>query len=115
MVPSKISAPMRDILIEHIDGPVELGAPPPKNSVFGIQIGYTQRRQNLMIAMRAGLIEKVSDTATGLTEKGRMSLCAMLAHMADVLVRAGYQFRSKPEIVDKLADRLKTAAEKPAG
>jgi len=99
-----ISAPIRDLLIEHIDGPVTLSA--PADETFGAQITHRNRRQNIMNALNAGLIEQIAPTQTAMTEKGREALCKMLGHWADVLSRAGFEFTAAPIMKDPLAAAL---------
>jgi hypothetical protein len=82
---------MRDVLIEHIDGPVPI--------IRGCNISgpnaktIATRYKSVWALMDRGLLEKDRDFAprfTIITDDGRTELAKALADWADALVRAGY-------------------------
>lgn len=77
-----ISPAMRDVLIEHIDGPVAIdrrGASGRREAVRGcLNHGYLRTDAYLLRARH-----------TIMTEPGRTALAEALADAADALVRAG--------------------------
>lgn len=98
-----ISATIRDLLIEHIDGPVKLNV--IAGGTLGDQRKRSLRNQNLRNAMKWGMIDLI-DQRTVMTEKGREALCKMLGYWADVLARAGFEFTAAPIMKDRLAEAL---------
>lgn len=87
-----LSNSIRDLLIEHIDGPVPISA--------GIIPGSMTEKTDLYLRGRAltncfdrdYLVpdRRVSPTSTMLTEQGRAVLCEALADWADALSRANW-------------------------
>lgn len=83
-----MTAAMRDLLIEHIDGPIAVVV-----------------RGRAALWRAAFKRELICGTVNGeirphhsrLTDLGRMTLAKELAHWADVLVRAGYDVKTTPK------------------
>lgn len=95
-----MTAPMRDLLIEHIDGPVPLHKT-SQNDTLG-QIRDRHLRTRMIVAcLDHGWLEfdtNCSPTTSIMTEKGKHALCAVLAEWADVLTKAeGWENRLMPE------------------
>jgi len=87
----------RDLLIEHIPGPVPLGADMEKT--FEDRRKRCRRAQTIRHAMASGWIEydrKIAPRCTRLTAEGRRILTATLTEWADCLRRAGFQFTTSP-------------------
>lgn len=91
-VAKPLSIPMRDLLIEHIDGPVpitgriRLGSMTENTDVF-------MRCRALTLCFDRGWLapdRKVSPTSTLLTDQGREVICEALADWADALSRANW-------------------------
>ena len=109
MAREQMTIPMRDLLIEHIDGPVLLTA--------GHRSPMTEKWDNhlrsrlLLRADDIGWIEfdrKVSPMSTSLTDAGKMMLCAVLADWADAMTRAHYGlYRLLPDQPGKVAESKK--------
>lgn len=84
-----LTAAMRDLLIEHIDGP--------------IQVRVRGREPLWKAAFKHGLIcstvnnSEMRPRHSRLTELGRSTLAKELAHWADTLVRAGYDVKVTPK------------------
>jgi hypothetical protein len=82
---------MRDVLIEHIDGPV----PIVRTTDFtGIEAhAMATRYKSVWALLDRGLLKKDRELVpkfTIITEPGRAELAKALADWADALVRAGY-------------------------
>lgn len=89
----------RDLLIEHIPGPVPLGADLGKT--FEDRRKRTKRAQTIRFAMAMGWIaydRRIAPRYTMLTEDGRQILSKALAEWADCLRRAGFRFEAPPAI-----------------
>ena len=102
-----ISPAMRDVLIEHIDGPAPIMA--PSGSTWGRLPCHDQARAARFRTMKAllerGLLRcdaNVRPRFTHMTETGRTALAEALADAADALVRAG-QLRADA-VYARLAD-----------
>lgn len=83
----RMTVTMRDILIEHIDGPVQYR-----------QAGELSNRRNVIgsaIADKLLRFERLlkRPTHTVLTLKGREELCAVLGDWADAIVRSRIHFQ----------------------
>jgi hypothetical protein len=89
-----ISPAMRDVLIEHIDGPVAIMA--PSGCTWGRLSEHNGARAARFRTMKAllerGLLRcdaNIRPRFTQMTESGRAALAEALADAADALVRAG--------------------------
>jgi hypothetical protein len=79
----KLTIPQRNMLVDHIDGPVDMTLTDPRI----IQGRNTLIDQGLL---QTSPPQAVRPRITILTELGRMALAAILAEYADALVRAGF-------------------------
>lgn len=87
----------RDLLIEHIPGPVPLGV--DLNKTFEDRRKRCRRAQTIRNAMVWGWLEydrRVAPQFTRLTAEGRRVLSAAIAEWADCLRRAGFRFEAPP-------------------
>jgi hypothetical protein len=105
----RLTAFQRDMLIEHVDGPVDVTV-----------------RDHRRVCVRDSLITNgmlrpdhsgprpIRPKATILTERGRYALAAVLAHYAESLIRAGMLERSRPiEVLARIkAENAKITAER---
>lgn len=87
-----LSIPMRDILIEHIDGPVPIGGKIIPGSMTEKSDLYLRGRALNNCFAREWLVpdRAVSPTSTMLTEQGRAVLCEALADWADAITKANW-------------------------
>jgi hypothetical protein len=86
-----VSRPMRDVLIEHIDGPVPVGSKPKSDPLLENR-DRAMRSMAIARCIGHGWLEidrPVSPTKTTLTDKGRTIICDVLSDWADALMRAG--------------------------
>jgi hypothetical protein len=99
----KLSTHQRNLLIDHIDGEVDVVVSDPHK---------VQCRNALMALglLRGSPTQAVRPRITVLTERGRMAVAMILGDYADALVRAGLLEQENPLLVLK---RLK-AARQPA-
>jgi hypothetical protein len=86
-----ISPSMRDVLIEHLDGPVAIIAP---GAARGLEaMALATRATTLRALLNRGLLRTdayvLRARHTIMTEAGRRELAEALADWADALVRAG--------------------------
>lgn len=87
---ASMTAAMRDLLIEHIDGPIQ------------VRMNVQGRASLWKAAFAAGLICAVVNSEkrprhSRLTEGGRKVLARELGNWADALVRAGYDVKTTPK------------------
>lgn len=104
-----MSAGTRDFLIEHIDGPVSLTAGVTVNS-YTEKRDQRQRAQLIVKCLRLRWIElnsQVNPTKTSLTDAGREILGKLLGEWADILCRAGAQFKFTPDFIEDARDQPK--------
>lgn len=97
-MPNLMSAAMRDILLQHIDG--------AEVPIIRRQEG--SRAKSFSCLVRLGLIKPTKfshPTHTVITALGRIALRRVLAEYADVLVRAGYRV----EELRHAAETMRTA------
>lgn len=94
-----ITRKMRDVLIEHIDGPVPVVVPNgPRGGRYARDVAIRARTIRALLGRR--LIRGRSDSPrpdqTVLTEAGRAELAEALADWADAIVRARRDVGSTP-------------------
>jgi hypothetical protein len=79
-MPSPLSTAMRDLLIDHIDGPV------------GLNVSDCHRYNRVRGAIAQGYLSwtggVIRPKGTELTDRGKMALCQALAEWADALIKA---------------------------
>lgn len=93
-----ITARIRDLLIEHIDGPVPFRVRPQWHKDFG-------RPMVVKAAIKAGLLRPDCPHTnrprfTVITEAGREQLSKALADWADAIIRAQYNRESLPPLIE---------------
>jgi hypothetical protein len=104
-----ISSAMRDVLIEHLDGPAAILA--PSGCTWNRTDAHDTARANRFRTMKA-LIERgmlrpdanMRPRLTHITTAGRAALAEALADWADALTRAGHK------TTDRLYQRLTDSA-----
>lgn len=85
---------MLDLLIEHIDGPVHLIKKSP--SLMTAARDNHIRARSIYDCFDRGFISYDSKHYTILTAKGKEALCAALAEMAEILLRAKFEIAPPP-------------------
>ncbi len=84
----QLTAAMRDLLIEHIDGPIQV-------RIRGRSAIWRAAFQRELIC---GTVNgETRPRYSRLTDFGRATLAKELAHWADTLVRAGYDVKVTPK------------------
>lgn len=83
-----MTAAMRDLLIEHIDGPTQVNAE-------GNQMRLWRAAFDKGLIIGIGRSHRPSRSR--LTEYGRLMLARELGNWADALVRAGYDVKTTPK------------------
>lgn len=94
----KLSISQRNLLISHIDGPVD---------VTVVDFHQTQPRRALMDLgmLRGSPAGTIRPRATALTERGRMAVAMVLGEYADALIRAGILKQQHPlEVLRRLKE-----------
>jgi hypothetical protein len=104
----RLTAHQRDLLIDHIDGPVDV-------SVHNV---HTVQCRNALIGY--GLLRGTPTDAprprhTALTERGRMAVAIVLGDYADGLIRAGLLEQENPlEVLQRLKADGRLEPKRPA-
>ena len=91
----KLSSPQRNLLIDHIDGEVDV-------TVHG---AHLVQCRNALIAyglLRGSPIGASRPRATILTDRGRMAVAIILGDCADMLVRAGLDQEAPLQVLQRL-------------
>jgi hypothetical protein len=92
----KLSANQRDLLIDHIDGPLDVS----------VHDSHTVQCRNGLIAsglLRGSPTGEPRPRQTVLTERGRMTVALVLGYYADALIRAGLLEQENPlEVFQRL-------------
>lgn len=94
-----ITRKMRDVLIEHIDGPVPVEVPTgPRGGHHAREVALRARTIRALINNRLlrGKTDSPRPTHTVITMAGRAELAEVLADWADALVRARRDVGSTP-------------------
>lgn len=95
-MPRSVTNPMRNVLIDHIDGPVPIDTMSPRHKcvVAMVERGWLSYEHAGPDGMRG--LPKARPRWSRITEAGRAVLARLLADYAEALIRAHYMAESPP-------------------
>ena len=85
--PRDVSVPMRDVMIEHLNG---VGCAIIRSNMSRdplIRLKLAHRNKTVMALLRCGFL-RATDRMTFITDRGRQALAVMLADYAEALAKA---------------------------